>query len=384
MGLFNFMSNPASATPPGQQAAPPTGPGASGMGMPLAMSLLSAGAGMLDPRGTYGNFGASFNRGVRQGMATYGPMWQQQQLQQQVAAAQAEQQHRARLQQQIATMVQQGATPQQIAGIAAQDPELMKSVMGSGGLMQIYKPPPAEPLEKAMVNGQPQFVPRSQAVGMQPLMGGTQLSVGPNGEVRYATGGQPLPGLPKKLGDVVAQQQFDVQERMARLKDIEKQFDPRFLQLPTQLGMKWSALKDKSGLASLAPAEKEDLQRYQSFRQAVLQDQNLYIKSITGAAMTDSEAKRIIGGMANMDDSPTEFTAKSQHTIEQARAANIRYLYAQRHGINWQSIPLYAVPDLLDKRGEEIEKALRQANPNATDVQIEEAARKQLGAEFGL
>ena len=40
------------------------------------MGLLSAGAGMLDPRGTYGSTGASINRGLQQGLGTYIPMAQ--------------------------------------------------------------------------------------------------------------------------------------------------------------------------------------------------------------------------------------------------------------------------------------------------------------------
>lgn len=45
------------------------------------MALLSAGAGMVDPRGTWGSFGASANRGVQQGLNTYVPLaqWQQRQ-----------------------------------------------------------------------------------------------------------------------------------------------------------------------------------------------------------------------------------------------------------------------------------------------------------------
>lgn len=38
--------------------------------------MLSAGAGMMDPRGTYGQFGAGFNRGIGQGVATYLPFAQ--------------------------------------------------------------------------------------------------------------------------------------------------------------------------------------------------------------------------------------------------------------------------------------------------------------------
>lgn len=40
------------------------------------MSLLSAGAGMMDPRGTYGHAGASMNRAFKQGLGTYMPMVQ--------------------------------------------------------------------------------------------------------------------------------------------------------------------------------------------------------------------------------------------------------------------------------------------------------------------
>lgn len=43
---------------------------------PANMALISAGAGMMDPTGTYGNAGAAINRGIQQGMKTYLPLAQ--------------------------------------------------------------------------------------------------------------------------------------------------------------------------------------------------------------------------------------------------------------------------------------------------------------------
>ena len=55
---------------------------------PEALALLSAGAGMLDPRGTYGSAGAGINKGIRQGLGTYLPMAQFQAVQQSQQQAQ--------------------------------------------------------------------------------------------------------------------------------------------------------------------------------------------------------------------------------------------------------------------------------------------------------
>ena len=90
---------------------------------PGLWGLISAGAAMMDPRGTYGSFGAGLNRGVTAGLNTYGP-WKQWQVQQQ--AAQQKQMQEAAARQQLAqfmatTQPQQGnmPTPQQFAPLAS-------------------------------------------------------------------------------------------------------------------------------------------------------------------------------------------------------------------------------------------------------------------------
>ena len=60
----------------------------------LSMAALQAGAGMMDRRGTYGNFGTAFNRGVQQGMGTYIPMMMFAQQSQEKAAERKRQEKR--------------------------------------------------------------------------------------------------------------------------------------------------------------------------------------------------------------------------------------------------------------------------------------------------
>jgi len=110
---------------------------------PGMWGLISAGAAMMDPRGTYGNFGSALNNGLRQGLATYAPL-KDYQLRQQAAQAQQEQ---MRMKQQALTqfMANQQSQPQggqtppsqfvplANAGYSIQDIAAMQKMYGGGG-----------------------------------------------------------------------------------------------------------------------------------------------------------------------------------------------------------------------------------------------------------
>ena len=140
-GFFGYT--PSQSAPQTSKAGPPTGPGAAGISPyqnPGMWGLISAGAAMMDPRATYGNFGASLNRGIQQGLATYAPLkqmqWNQQAAMQQAAA----QQHRAQVLAQLQQMSQQpNVSPQQLYSTAMSDPELAKS-FALPGLLNLSKP----------------------------------------------------------------------------------------------------------------------------------------------------------------------------------------------------------------------------------------------------
>jgi len=60
-----------------------------------------------------------------------------------------------------------------------------------------------------------------------------------------------------------------------------------------QAGAAW---KEKLGV-SLSPREKQDLTNYSAYKRNSINTLNEYIKSITGAAMTDAEAERLLKGL---------------------------------------------------------------------------------------
>ena len=123
---------------------------------------------------------------------------------------------------------------------------------------------------------------------------------------------------------------------------------------------------------------------------------NEYIKSITGAAMSEPEAQRILRGMPNPGqglfdgDSPTEFKAKLDDAMKQTRLALARYEYIKRNGIGLTDragnavIPLERMPEIMNQRGRALEEQLRKANPRVTPQELQNSVRGILAKEFGL
>lgn len=183
--------------------------------------------------------------------------------------------------------------------------------------------------------------------------------------------------------------------RLMRLDNIAASFQPKFQTFSTQMGSRWAALKERGGVG-LSGAEKKSLTEYSQFKAGSLSNLNLYIKEITGAAMSEVEADRIRQAMPDPGsglfdgDSPTQFKAKLDDAIRLVKMAESRSVYLKRNGMSLANekgeplVPLERMPALINKRGKEIELELKQAQPGVDPAALKRAVMRQLGQEFGL
>ena len=198
----------------------------------------------------------------------------------------------------------------------------------------------------------------------------------------------------KTAGNKVDEDLLGVTRNLMQLDNIAAQFKPEFQRFQDKAG--YAALKVKDSTVGLTNKEKRDLAEYSSYRRNAFNTLNEYIKSVTGAAMSEAEANRIRKSMPDPGDgifggdSPTEFKAKLDDTLRQTKMAVARLSYIKRNGMSLEDgngnpvVPLERMPVLINQRGQEIEKELRAAQPKADAKAIQKAVRRQLSVEFGL
>lgn len=129
-------------------------------------------------------------------------------------------------------------------------------------------------------------------------------------------------------------------------RSIEK-FDDKFLTFGGKAKMSALALADSSGIP-LSDDLKAELSEFTSFKSNSLSMLNEYIKSITGAAMTNAEAERLRKTMPDPEnDSPTEFLAKLQNAYDQTLVARQRAMYMLDNGLTLDQTSLEETRNLI-------------------------------------
>jgi hypothetical protein len=181
-------------------------------------------------------------------------------------------------------------------------------------------------------------------------------------------------------------------DNLANLSSVRAQFRPEFQQIENRLGMAWTAFADKfkKGQGLVRPEDRAQLEAFSAYRSDALDTMNNYIKAITGAAMTDAEAKRILGALPAVGegifdgDGPTAFKAKLDAAFDKTAAAIARYNYARQNGKDWQMIGIEQMKSVVRQRGAQLEQQLRSANPGTDKATLQSEVTKQLKREFGI
>lgn len=274
-------------------------------------------------------------------------------------------------------------TPEQVLQLGEQFGAL-------GGLGADPEKAGSEPLEAIIGPGnKPLLVPRSQASGKSPyyrpnnslavtLPDGTTISDGPPGAVGPNE-------LTKPTVNKLQESIVNAQDRLDRLNSTLTTYKPEFLQARGLLKAKGGELVEFLG-GELDSESKKYLSEYSEFKSTAANDFNQTLRDLSGAAVTDGEAKRALQAAPSPDDkSPTQFEAKAKATTKTIKRAILRANYALKNGIGTKSvdelsklIPLEAVDAIYEARANQILEELGGGD------EMRQEAIKRANQEFGL
>jgi len=198
--------------------------------------------------------------------------------------------------------------------------------------------------------------------------------------------------LGKEGSNEIDKKMIAASENLTNLSSVRAQFKPEFQQIENRLGMAWTAFADKfkKGSALVKPEDRAQLESFSAYRSDALDTMNNYIKAITGAAMTDSEAKRILGALPAVGegvfdgDGPTAFKAKLDAAFDKTAAAVARYRYAKQSGKDWQTIGIEQMKGIVRNRGKQLEQEMIRANPDIDRSALPAEVTARLKQEFGI
>ncbi len=186
--------------------------------------------------------------------------------------------------------------------------------------------------------------------------------------------------------------QINASNHISRLRSVEQAFDPKFLQIPTRIGMAWTSLKSK--FREIPESEAAALGEFAEFRRASVENMSRLLNELSGAAVSPQEYERIRNtqpdagtGIADGDD-PYTFQAKMKGVIRDQKRAIARYNYLRKDGPNaknpWDVMGLDEIDKVINRRGAEIDQQLRQANPNASPAVLQQQRKAIMAKEFGM
>jgi hypothetical protein len=217
---------------------------------------------------------------------------------------------------------------------------------------------------------------------------GMRIETGPDGtliQTNVADGG----GLTRATKSSVQKDLIEANATYSDMKATLGKYDDKFLKGKNKLGYKLDAFKEKWDLGKVTDSEKKDVEEYTAFRRDAISSLNNYIKQVTGAAMSELEAKRLMKAMPNPGigtfdgDSPTEFKTKLDGVMQNLDRVIARSNYVQKHGLSSiEDIGLDNMDGIIDRRGGELETELK--DKGIPESEIENAVMQALSEEFGV
>lgn len=279
------------------------------------------------------------------------------------------------------------------------------------------------PLEQIVgADGNPQFVPRGQAVGKQPyrqdsmptslreaqaagvdvknpaavrswfdsrkgrgismtMPDGTQLNIG--GEAGEIGPGELTAPSKSRLQEAI----IGASDDLDRLNSVGDGFDPKFLTVQGRAMGASLRVKDLAGglLGEMTPREQDYLNRYSSFRADASRNLTMTLKRLSGAAITPSEGERVGKGLPTDEDSPTQFQAKYKSAVKDLTRGIMRANWALKNGIGVKSVedlsrsmPLSSIDAVYEQRANELWRQM------GGTPETRARALQQANQEFGL
>lgn len=243
---------------------------------------------------------------------------------------------------------------------------------------------------ESIPDGDPRREIYQQRIAKEAAQTGMKISVGADGEVTVLTNADqnaPGPALTKAVASQVQKDVLDLNDQMGKLTQIKKSFKPEYQEIDTRLKNMKTSWGSKLGL-NIPEEDKAQLKDFSEYKRKTISNINSQIKYLTGTAMSEKEADRIMKGIPNPGsgifdgDSPIDFKAKLDGTISEVKRSLARAKYVNKNGLkSFDSIPLDGVDSLIDRRGNEIEQALKKQFPGED---VSEKVNAQLKSEFGM
>ena len=137
---------------------------------------------------------------------------------------------------------------------------------------------------------------------------------------------------------------FDIEESISDLEDIQRTYRPEFQTFATRTEAAIKAALEKGG-KDLSPKDEKLVGDVAVYKQDAWDAVNAYIKYLTGAQMSEAEARRIMKSFPDPrlglteGDSPTEYKRKLDGVLRKARLSLARNSYALSKGLTPQFNP---------------------------------------------
>jgi len=304
---------------------------------------------------------------------------------------------------------QSGTQPQSTPGQAPAQPRLQpmsnqgEDPNGQPQLIQAQTadraaPRPTNTEPTVSVFGKPMPAAKAQALAHAMLMNPQTKGLGENIQSELNKLQLQQPVLNELQGKIV----HNV-DNLSRLSQIKSLYRPEFQTIETQLAVFGAGLFDRSKTlrANLSPQQRNLVTEYGEYRQKVNDNINQYVKDITGAQMSEAEAKRLMNALPDVDkDGPTAFEAKLNGAIKSARLAVVRHNWLLRNGLHdvARSIGLPEAQDQItgspyslqnferqmDQKRAQYFQEIKQQNPQADDVFVDRATKQRMRQEYGI
>lgn len=173
---------------------------------------------------------------------------------------------------------------------------------------------------------------------------------------------------------------FDYGVLKEQLAGIRESYKPEYQKYSGQIQNWLTAGKEKLG-GTLSEAETGLLVGFTDFRAKAGQMFAEQLNRMSGAAVTEHEAKRQEIYLPNPKDSPSQFEAKLQSFESFVDMAQARAAYAAKRGIDYSEISLTDMPKVIADRYSTVLDQLEKTLPPEIAAAQAEA---QVKTEFGL
>jgi|TARA_R100000656_G_scaffold95374_2_gene69232 hypothetical protein len=206
---------------------------------------------------------------------------------------------------------------------------------------------------------------------------------------RISQGGAAGSGdLGRKAQGIIESDLIDALSTRMQLAAMQRKFKPEFQQVSNRVGYATAAFQEKWFNKRLDPEVQANLDAYTEYRSETLQMFTDILKRLSGAAVTRTELQRAERWLPNVGtspfngDSPSELRVKMNRFMDFSNKIVARLNYAKSNGLGIKNVPLDAMPAIMARRGNELEKNFKKSG--LKEDQVDRAVRDQLAREFGL